>query len=238
MALKPTDNETFYREVDEELRRDQLLGYWKRYGKLAIAGVVLFVAAIGAIIWWTNQRELKAGERGETLVTALEDVSTGKVASAQTKLDQLASSGVVGYRVASLLTQVDMASDGNQPDKAVGLLRQIQSDTSLPQPYRDLATVRMTALQFDKLPPQEVVSRLKPLAVSGAPWFGSAGEMVAVSYIKLNQPQEAGKLFAAIAKDGKVPETLRTRAAQMAGSLGVDALPDNAAAGVTQEGKE
>ena len=233
MALKPIDNETFYREVDEELRRDQLLGYWKRYGKLAIAGVVLFVAAIGAIIWWTNQRELKAGERGQTLITALEDVSTGRAASAQPKLDQLANSGVVGYRVASLLTQADMAADGNQPDKAVGLLRQIADDTSLPQPYRDLATVRMTALQFDKLPPQEVVSRLKPLAVSGAPWFGSAGEMVAIADVKLNRPQEAGKLFAAIAKDAKVPETLRTRAAQMAGSLGIDATPDNAAAGAT-----
>ena len=238
MALKPIDNETFYREVDEELRRDQLLGYWKRYGKLVIAGVILFIAALGGFIWWMNQREIKSGDRGETLITALDDVSTGKTASAQSKLDELSKSGVEGYRVASLLTQADMASDANQADKAVGLFRQIADDSSLPQPYRDLATVRMTALQFDKLPPQQVVSRLKPLAVAGNPWFGSAGEMVASAYLKLNKPQDAGKLFAAIVKDKKVPETIRVRAEQMASSLGVDTGQNAPAAGATQEGNQ
>lgn len=238
MALKPIDNETFYREVDEELRRDQLLGYWKRYGKLMILGVILFIAAIGGVIWWLNQRELHSGDRGETLITAFEDVAAGKTAPAQAKLDQLSKSGVEGYRVASILTQADMASDANQADKAVGLFRQVADDSSLPQPYRDLATVRMTALQFDKLPPQQVISRLKPLAVAGTPWFGSAGEMVAIAYLKLNRPQDAGKLFAAIVKDKKVPESIRSRAEQMASSLGVDTGQDAPAAGATQEGKE
>ena len=104
------------------------------------------------------------------------------------------------------------------------------------QPYRDVATVRMVALQFDKLPPQQVIDRLKPLAVPGGPWFGSAGEMVAGAYLKLNRPQEAGKLFAAIARDMKVPDSLRARAIQMAGSLGVDAVQQGPAAGATQEG--
>jgi hypothetical protein len=237
LALKPIDNETFYREVDEELRRDQLVGYWKRYGKLAIAGVVLFIAAIGGIIWWMNQRALQASTRGETLVAAFEDVAANNRAAAQPKLDQLAKSGVEGYRAASLLTQADMASDTNQPDKAAALFQQIAADSSLAQPYRDLATVRLTALQYEKLPPQQVIARLKPLAVAGGPWFGSAGEMVASAYLKLNRPQDAGKLFAAIAKDKKVPDSIRSRALQMAGSLGVDAVQDNAATGATQEGK-
>lgn len=236
MALRPIDNETFYREVDEELRRDQLLGYWKRYGKLMIAGVVLFIAAIGGVIWWMNQREVNAGSRGETLIAAFDDIATGKKAAAQAKLDELSKSGVEGYRAAALLAEADIASDGGQADKAAALFRQIADDSALAQPYRDVATVRMTALQFDRLPPQQVIDRLKPLAVAGGPWFGSAGEMVASAYLKLNRPQEAGKLFGAIAKDKKVPDSLRSRAVQMAGSLGVDAVQDVSAAGATQEG--
>ncbi len=92
----------------------------------------------------------------------------------------------------------------------------------------------MTALEFDTLPPQAVVDRLKGLAVAGNPWFGSAGEMVAISYLKLNKPQQAGALFAAMAKDKKLPDTLRSRATQMAGSLGVDAVQE--AADANQEG--
>jgi hypothetical protein len=41
--------------------------------------------------------------------------------------------------------------------------------------------------------------------------------------LKQKKNAEAGKLFAAIAADTQVPETIRTRAVQVAGTLGVDA---------------
>jgi hypothetical protein len=41
--------------------------------------------------------------------------------------------------------------------------------------------------------------------------------------LKQGRKQEAGQLFAAIAKDPGVPQTIRSRAVQVAGSLGIDA---------------
>ena len=86
----------------------------------------------------------------------------------------------------------------------------------MPQPYRDAALIRQTALEFDSLKPEEVIGRLQPLAKPGNPWFGSAGEMTALALIKQGKKAEAGQLFATIAKDKSVPETLRARAAQIA----------------------
>ena len=68
-----------------------------------------------------------------------------------------------------------------------------------------------------------MIARLEPLAKPGEPWFGTAGEMTALALIKQGKKQEAGQLFAAIAKDKNVPQTIRARAVQIAGSLGVDA---------------
>ncbi|HEX2764314.1 MAG TPA: tetratricopeptide repeat protein [Allosphingosinicella sp.] len=235
MALRPVDNESFYREVDEELRRDQLKGYWQRYGKLTIAAFVMILAAIGGVIWWNNHKQVEAGKRGETLIGAFDDISARNKPAAVAKLDQLARSGSAGYRAAALLTKADLAIEANDLNGAVALFRQISADDGLPTPYRDLATVRMTALEFDAIQPQAVVDRLKPLAVAGNPWFGSAGEMVAIAYMKLNKPQQAANLFAGIAKDKNVPDTLRSRATQMAGSLGVDAVQQ---AGANQEGTQ
>ena len=80
-----------------------------------------------------------------------------------------------------------------------------------------------------------MIDRLKPLAVPGNPWFGSAGELVGMAYLKQNNTALAGPLFAAIARDKDAPETLRNRVRQLAGLLGVDAIDDTAkAAGVTQ----
>ena len=98
----------------------------------------------------------------------------------------------------------------------------IAGDNGLPKPYRDAALIRQTALEFDRLPPQEVIARLQPLARPGEPWFGSAGEMTALALAKQGKSAEAGQLFAAIAKDNNVPRTVRERAVQLAGSFGVD----------------
>ena len=71
-----------------------------------------------------------------------------------------------------------------------------------------------------------MIDRLKPLATPGNPWFGSAGELVAMAYLKQGKQDLAGPLFAAIAKDEDVPQTLRSRTRQMAGLLGYDAVVD------------
>jgi hypothetical protein len=236
LALRPIDNETFYREVDEELRRDQLKTYWERFGKLFIAGVLLVLAAIGGFIWWQNQKQVKAGERGEQLISAFDDIAANRKAAAIGKLDALAKSGADGQRAAALLTKADLAIEAGDLKGAAATYKQIADDGGLALPYRDAALVRMTAVELDTLPPQAVVDRLKGLAVAGNPWFGSAGEMVALSYLKLHKPQQAGALFAAMAKDKTLPDTLRSRATQMAGSLGVDAVQE--AAGATQEGSQ
>jgi len=222
LAITPRDNEAFYREVDEEVRREQLLTYWQRYGKLAIAAAVLLLAAIAGFFWWQNRQEVEAGKRGAELISAFEDIAARNKAAAAPKLEALAKSEAPGYRVAALLTKADMAIEANDLPGAVALFKSVADDKALAAPYRDLATVRMTALEFDRLAPRAVIDRLKPLAVPGNPWFGSAGEMTALAHLKLNQPRDAARIFAALAKDQKVPESIRARAVQMAGSLGAD----------------
>ena len=64
---------------------------------------------------------------------------------------------------------------------------------------------------------------MEPLAKAGTPWFGSAGEITAMAYLKQGKTTEAGRLFAAIAGDKDVPQSIRARTAQIAGTLGVDA---------------
>ena len=236
MAIKPADNESFYREVDEELRRDQFTDYWKRYGKLAIAGVALLIAALAGYLWWEQQKEVKAGEKAGVLIEAFDQIAAGNKAAAAQKLEGLTKADLPGYRAAALLTQADLAIESNDIPRAIALFRQVADDGRLADPYRQLALVRGTALEFDKLQPRAVIDRLKPLAVPGGPWFGSAGEMVAISHMKLNQNQEAARIFAAMAKDKQLPDSLRSRAVQMAGSLGVDAVQDEA--GQAQEGSQ
>ena len=45
-----------FREIDEELRRDQLLKVWRLYGRYIIAAVVVALAIAGGIVAWRNHQ--------------------------------------------------------------------------------------------------------------------------------------------------------------------------------------
>jgi hypothetical protein len=216
-------NETFLREVDENLRRDQMQDFFKRYGALLIIAVILFLAASGGFIWWKQHEVKRSGAEVDKLAAIYKDVGSGKMDQAPQQLDELAKSGSKAVRASALFARGALALQQNDTKLAASTYKSIADDSGLPKPYRDAALVRQTALEFDQLQPGDVIARLQPLAKPGEPWFGSAGEMTALALVKQGKRQEAGQLYAAIAKDQGVPQTIRARAIQVAGSLGVDA---------------
>jgi hypothetical protein len=223
LAQPPEYNETFLREVDENLRRDQLRDFAKKYGWWIGVGVVLFLLASGGFIYWQQYKIQRSEKQVVQLTQIFRGITSGNAAAAPAQLEQLSDSGSKGVRATALFTRAALALEKNDTKSATGIYRTVADDKSLPQPYRDVALIRQTALEFDNLQPQQVISRLAPLAKPGTPWFGTAGEMTAMALIKQGQSAQAGQLFAAIAKDSTVPPTIRARSVQIAGTLGVDA---------------
>jgi len=237
LATTPPINEQFLREVDDELRRDQALTLWQRYGRLAVIGVLVALLALGGYLFWQSQRTASAGADGEKLSQALDKLGQDKSDGVKPDLEALAKSDTDGMRAAAKLTLAAMAL---QKDDAKGAATQygaIAADSSLAKPYRDLALIRQTAAEFDTMKPADVVARLKPLAVPGNPWFGSAGEMTAISYLRLNKTREAGAMFAALGRDEGVPQSIRSRGVQLAGVLGVDVKPQSGSQGNPPSGE-
>ena len=223
MALTPDTGETFLREVDENLRRDQLRDLGKRYGPLIIGAVVLFLAAVGGWLYWQDRQAKQAESDSETLSTIYADIAAQNIATVPQRLKPLEESSNDIVSATARLAQAAVALEKNDRQTALAKFKDVAADKGLPKPYRDLATVRATALEFDSLKPEQVIERLQPLTKAGEPWFGSAGEMTAMAYLKQGQKAKAAKLFADIAADQQVPPTIRTRAVQVAGTLGVDA---------------
>ena len=223
MALPTDSSETFLREVDENLRRDQAEHFVRTYGKWLIAGAILLLAAVGGYIYWQNQQRARAAAQSEELAKVYTDVGANRLQTVPQRLDGIAAEGGDVVRALALFTRAAVAIEQNDRKLATAKYREIADDGSIPQAYRDTALIRATSLEFDTLAPDQVIARMAPLAKTGEPWFGSAGELSAMALLKQGKRTEAGRLFAAIAADRQAPESVRARAAQIAGTLGVDA---------------
>ncbi|QCI94646.1 tetratricopeptide repeat protein [Novosphingobium sp. EMRT-2] len=223
---KAAQGDVFLREVDDALREDQVFDALRRYGKPVGALVVAGLVGLAGWLWYDYHKATVAGEQGERMTIALDQLEAGRVQTSSDSMAPLVKDGGPGYRAAAQLTQAGIAAQQNKTDDAAKLLAAVAADQSAPQAYRDLATIREVAITMDKLPPEKVVERLKPLAVPGNAWFGSAGELLGFAYLKQGKNDLAGPLFAAMAKDKTVPASIRERARQLAGTLGVDTIDD------------
>lgn len=247
MALTPTDrrdasDEAFLREVDDAVRAGDLAHFWTRYGRWMLLAVILGLAAFGGWIYWQNQQRAAAELQGEKFVLAVEKLQGGNLAAAKADLGTLTTADQPAYRAMSQILLANITAAEGNTAKAVADYAKIAKDESLPEAFRNLALIRQTTAEFETLSPQAVIDRLKPLAKPNTPWFGSAGEMTALAYMKMGKDELAGPIFAQIAKQEDLPQTLRARAQQMAGALGVDtvqldAKQTGASANDAKEGK-
>ena len=222
MAVTPNTDEAFLREVDEELRRDQVVGIWTNYGRWIVAAIVLGLVAFGGFLIWRSYSHADAEKQAVSLQQAYDSIDGGNTQGAAAPLNDLAGKGAPGTRALAKMAQGDQLLAAGKTKEAVAKFGEVANDTTVGQPLRDLALIRQTQTDYDNLAPQAVIDRLKPMVTKDSAWLGSAGEMVGMAYLKLNNIAEARAAFKLVAEGDQVPDTIRQRAVQAVGA--VDAL--------------
>ena len=228
MAKEPTGTapeDAFIREVDEEYRRDQLTGFWTRYGRWIVMAVGAGLIALAGFLWWREDSARKVGVMSEEFSAAQQGLALGNAKAAE-EIERFAGGDYGGYSVLARFTKASRAVQNGDNAGALGEYQALAADTALPKAMRDLAVLSAVRLEYDTLKPAEIIARLKPLAQPGAPWFGVAGEMLAIAYMNDGKPELAGPIFAAISADETIAPSLRQRAQQLAASLGSLPIPE------------
>lgn len=214
------------REIDDAVRQDDTLEFFEKYGTALGGAVALILASMVGYWWWDSSNEAQLEAQSETIVSALDSVTEQDFASAGETVNELGDDSSVGARTMAKFLQAAAALEQDETAKAVELYAAVAADEEAPQSLRDLALIREVSANFDDRKPEDVIAKLEGLAVPGNPYFGSAGELVAIAHLEAGDREAAGALFSAISQDEQVPETLRNRTRQMAGLLGVDAIVD------------
>jgi hypothetical protein len=204
-----------FKEVEEDLRREQLARLWDRYGVYALAVAAVIILMVGAFNGWRWYQDKLASENGTTFFQATTLAGAQKYAEARDVLTKLGKDAPAGYRsLARLETAALHAKEGRKAD-AIAVYDQLAADSSVDGVLKDFARIQGAALRLDEAEPAEITRRLDKLDADSNPWRYSARELLALSAYRSGNTAESEKLFTRILSDPFAPAEMRRRAESM-----------------------
>ncbi|WP_172295908.1 tetratricopeptide repeat protein [Pseudoruegeria sp. HB172150] len=210
-----SDSDNFIDEVTEAVRRDQLFGYFRRYGWIALAVVLLIVGGAAYNEWTKAQRRAAAEARGDAILTALD---AGDPAARMEALEAVDAEG--GARAVTGMLEAQQALEAGDDDAAVVALRAVEEDAEMPALYRQMATLKRVILTSDSTTPADRIAELEPLATPGAPFRVLAEEQIALAELESGDVAGALDRLRALSEDTEASAGLRQRASQLIMALG------------------
>ncbi len=210
-----SNNDSFIDEVSEEVRRERLFHMLRRYGWIAIVVVMVLV---GAAAFWEFQRAQDRAEAqafGDRIVAALE------LETPQARREALLSIEAEGTRRALIaMLAADRLEDAEQRAATRSELDAVAADESLPQIYRELAILKSVMIAQSDTAPSEIIDRLNPLTIPGAPYRLLALEQTALAHVRADETETAIETLRTILADDQVTQGLVQRARQLIVALG------------------
>jgi hypothetical protein len=222
-------DDSLFREVDEEFRRDQALRLWKRYGNYVVAVALAVVIGVAGVRGWQYWQTHRAETAGAAYYHGLSHLEANRTEQAQAIFADLAGGGQAGYATLARLQLAGILAAQGQTAQAVEAYDAVAGDGSAARQFRDLARVRAGYLLAGSESPEALQERLAGLDAPDGPWRNAVREILATAHYRTGNLAEADRLMNEVLADPEAPQAMRQRA-QMMVQLLEPYLGDRAAA--------
>jgi len=208
-------DDSFFREVDQELRQDQAKALWERFGPLAIALAVAIVLATAGWVAWDYWNETRANRSGDAYSHALTLAREGRTEEAKAALDALEADGYGAYPVLARMRGATLLAESGDHAGAVAAFDSVAGDRAVPNSIREMARLRAGLVLVDHGSYADVSARVETLTGDTSPLRHAAREALGLAAWKEGRLDDAATLFAQITDDQGAPRNARQRAELM-----------------------
>ncbi|MEQ8268041.1 MAG: tetratricopeptide repeat protein [Parvibaculum sp.] len=201
-----------FREVEEDLRREQFSKLWSKYGIYVIGAAVAIVLVVAAVVgWraWSHSQRVAASARFDEVVKASADATPAEAAAA---FAELAGDTSGGYRTLALLHEADKRLAAGERDAALEVYDRIGNDGGVPSIIRGMAAIKAGLLRVDTASYDDMKARMAPLLAEGDPWRENALELLALAAMREGKWQDVDANARQIIANPATPAGLRDRA--------------------------
>jgi hypothetical protein len=208
--------DSFIDEVTEEMRREKLFGYLRRYGWIAVVIVLLIVGGTAWNEYRQAQDRAAAEAAGDALLAALAENDETARATAMAEVEATGDAAVI----TALLT-ASTQEEAGEVEAAAATLGALASDAEAPAIYRDLAAIKAAMLPVGE--PASRLAALEALAQPGEPFRLLALEQMAYLTLESGDQPGAVAILRQISEDAAVTRSLSERVQTLLIALGEDA---------------
>lgn len=172
-------DDLLFREVDEEVRREELEGLWKKYGTYIIAACIGVIAAVSGMKGWQYWQKHQAEAGGDAYFAAVKLQQAGKTEEATKAFAALKKNHAAYGVFADFKAAAALAKKGEKA-KAAAAYDAIAKADATPKELKTLATVKAGYLLADTAKMDEMKARVGALDDPKNPWRNAARELLAI----------------------------------------------------------
>lgn len=192
-----------FQEVNEDLRRDKALAFWKKYQNHVIGFAIIAVAATAGISGWRYWKQQQIEADGAAYLQALQTLERDPKAAAP-QFEALAKDGG-GFAVLAQFQQASQTLKDGDKAKAAEQFATIAKDGSVDKALKDLAAVLGGLAYLDAGKPEEASKLVSPLTGDDQSYRFSALEVQAQAAFAAGDRAKAKEIYTQLKQLGALP---------------------------------
>ncbi len=207
-----------FKEVDEDLRRDQAAKVWRKYGAYVIGGAVAVVLATAGFQiwnWWYTKTQTELSDR---YAAAAQLIERGDHEAAIAAFGTLADRDG-GYATLAAFNHAWLLADSGDKAAAIEIWDRLARSSAAGPAFQGAATLLSVMHQMEDGNPATLEARLAPLAEADGGYREVALELIATLALRQGDSTRAREIYTRISDDPNAPVGLRARASQMLNAL-------------------
>jgi len=203
--------ESFLREVEDELRSDRLRSFWRRFAPFVIGAAVLVVLAVAGNELWNWWRSSQATAAAERFYAASNLAEAGDTDGAIAAFRAIADDGPQGYATLASFREAALLGSTGDTQGAVAIYDTLGN--SAPEArLRELALVLAAYLLVDSGDVPAVQTRIAGIIDGNSPMRLAAREALGLAQYRAGDIDAARASFETLASEAGANQDLQGRA--------------------------
>ena len=208
-----------FKEVDEDLRRDNLAKLWKKYGFQLMGLAAAVVLGVAGVQGWQAYDLDQRSKLSDRYGAAHELAQSGETAAGLDAMIDLSEASGDSYAGLAAFEEARLRVESGDTGGAIAVWDRIAEGSGLGPGFKEAATLFSILHQIDSGDPAALRTRLQPLAADSQPFRSTARELLALIALGEGDTAAARDLYTKISDDREAPAGLRQRATQMLAAL-------------------